>query len=207
MISCLYTSSYALQHIRDWVAPTPPAITGRTANIMSVIDTRWRLNRWFAAIVALAVLGIVSRLVFNEWYFMPRVVRHHLADFAFAALAVTVLSTLACLITPLRLYRRSSKARKVLTVIHMAFVVLAIARGVYIESQDYYGLTGDLGRRMSVIVFKWLGAKNSETFDWWDIVAYIVGGVLVGYLQWRSTRLMSDWWRFPLILRQPARDQ
>jgi hypothetical protein len=174
---------------------------------MSVKDMHWKLNRWFAAILALAVLGTISRLWFNEWYFMPRIIRHHLADFTFAAFVVTVLSSLACLVTPKRYYRQSDKARCILTAIHMTIVVLGIARGLDIERQDYYGLEGDPGRIASVVILDWLGAMNTETFDWWDLVAVSLGGLLVCFLQWRSTRLMRDWRRFPLFLRQPTHDR
>jgi hypothetical protein len=53
---------------------------------------------------------------------------------------------------------------------------------------------------IGVLMSKWLGTPNTETFDWLDILAISLGGIVAIFLQWQSTKNLRSWRRVPLFL-------
>jgi hypothetical protein len=157
-----------------------------------------RVNQPFLWIIVLAVLAIFSRVVLVHYYWVPSVIRFHLADFGFSAVLTVVLSVLANLLTP-AWFRQKHAAGMRAT--HLAIVLIGTLQGLRVEYEDLAGEEQsdfDIG----VLMSKWLGTPNSETFDWWDVVAICLGGVVVLVLQWYATRHIRTWARLPLFLKE-----
>jgi hypothetical protein len=156
-----------------------------------------RINRPFLWILVIAVLAIISRLVLVHHYWVPSLIRFHMADFGFPAVFTAFVSSSINLVTPVRFRLRHYKGMRW---VHLLVAVGGLIQGLRIEFEDLVGEEQsdfDIG----VLMSKYLGAPNSETFDWWDIVAICLGGMLVFYLQWRSTRHIQQWRRSPVILK------
>lgn len=155
-----------------------------------------RINWAFLAIIILAALAILARAVLTEYYPTPRLIRHHLADFGFPAVFTTIFSGLIAILTSVefRLQHTLGLVRA-----HLTVAVLGMLVGLNIEREDYYGEAED-GFDPGAIVTNLLGAPDTDTFDWWDIVAISLGGLLVIYLQWRSTKHIRLWQRLPLFV-------
>jgi hypothetical protein len=157
-----------------------------------------RINRPFACIVILATLAIFSRVVLVHYFWVPSIIRFHLADFGFPAVFTVFLSTIANFITPKRFRDRHVSGLKWM---HLAFAAGGMIQGLRIEYEDLVGEEQsdfDIG----VLLSKWLGTPNTETFDWLDILAISLGGLVVLALQWYSIRQLHSWRRFPLFLRE-----
>ena len=165
-----------------------------------------RLNRWFAAILGMAVVALLARVYVTTMFFIPRIIRHHLADFAFPALITAVITSLVCLLTPRRVFRQGR--RRTIRLWQSAYLLIAVGGMLYgmnIEREDYYGLDEEEGGFDPGALIDYLGIPNTDTFDWWDIVAMALGGTLVLYLQWRSVRHIRGWRWTPLLLeRRPS---
>lgn len=157
-----------------------------------------RINQPFAWIVVIAVMAILGRLVLVHYYWVPSIVRFHLADFGFPAVFTAFLTVIITLLTPERFRQKHSVGMKW---VYLAVALAATIQGLRIEYEDLVGeeqSNFDIG----VLLSKWFGAPNTETFDWWDVFAISLGGVLVLLLQWMSTRQIRRWRRFPLFLKE-----
>lgn len=157
-----------------------------------------RINQPFAWILILALVAIFSRIVLVHHYWVPSIIRFHLADFGFPAVFTVFLTVLINLFTPER-FRQKHPVGMRWT--HLAVVLIAAIQGLRIEYEDLVGEEQsdfDIG----VLMSKWLGTPNTETFDWWDVFAISLGGSVVFLLQWQSTRHIRSWRRFPLFLKE-----
>jgi hypothetical protein len=156
-----------------------------------------RINQPFAWIVVIALAAIVSRVVLVHHYWVPSIIRFHLADFGFPAVITAFLSTLINLFTPEQFRQKHSIGMRWT---HLAIVLASTVQGLRIEYEDLVGEEQsdfDIG----VLMSKWLGTPNTETFDWWDIVAISFGGLVALFLQWHSTKRIRSWKRLPLFLK------
>ncbi len=162
-----------------------------------------RINWPFLCIVVLAILAVFARAILTKYYPAPRILRHHLADFGFPAVVTVVLSSLINLVTPIRM-RLKYAGRFVWA--HLVVVLLGTAQGLNIEYQDYTGADRNNPDDFDpgALIASWLGVQDTDTFDWWDIVAICLGGLLVFYLQWRSTRHIRSWRRGLMFLSPEA---
>jgi hypothetical protein len=155
-----------------------------------------RLNQPFLWLLVIAGLAILSRIVLVHHYWVPSVIRFHLADFGFPAVFTVILSTLINLCTPERFRMHH------LVGIRWTHLIVALAgtiQGLRIEYEDLVGeeqTDFDIG----VLMSKWLGTPNTETFDWLDILAISLGGIVAIFLQWQSTKNLRSWRRVPLFL-------
>lgn len=156
-----------------------------------------RINKPFMWILVIAVLAIVSRLILVHHYWVPSVIRFHLADFGFPAVFTAFLSALINLVTPVGFRLKHGRGMKWT---HMLVAVGGLIQGLRIEFEDLVG-EEESDFDIGVLMSRWFGAPNTETFDWWDVVATCIGGILVLVLQWYSTNRMDAWRRFPLFLK------
>ncbi|MBL8158868.1 hypothetical protein JNJ66_00210 [Candidatus Saccharibacteria bacterium] len=161
-----------------------------------------RINWPYAAILLLAVLAFAFRVYLVEWYWLPRLLRHHMADFGYPAFFTAIFSTFIALLTPRRHRQQGSdRAVRFQTNLHMVIVLLGTLHGFYIELEDHMGWDRDGGFDPGIIL-RWLGAPDTDIFDSMDLVAALAGGIVVILLQWYSTQQLRRWRRFPLLLRQ-----
>jgi hypothetical protein len=158
----------------------------------------WRINKPFAWIVIIAFLAIISRLVLTRYYWVPSIIRFHLADFGFPAVFTFFVSSFINACSPVRFRDMHWRG------LRWTYLIVALAgmiQGLRIEYEDLVGEEQsdfDIG----VLISKFSGTANTETFDWWDVFAICLGGLLVLYLQWQSTRHIQLWRRFPLFLKE-----
>jgi hypothetical protein len=157
-----------------------------------------RINQPFAWMIIIAFAALLGRLVLVHHYWVPSIIRFHLADFGFPTVFTVFFSVLITLFTPERFRQRHPFG---LRLTYLAVGLAATIQGLRIEYEDLVGEEQsdfDIG----VLMSKWFGAPNTETFDWWDVFAISLGGLTVLFLQWRSTRHMRTWMRFPLFLKE-----
>jgi hypothetical protein len=95
-----------------------------------------RLNQPFLWLLVIAGLAILSRIVLVHHYWVPSVIRFHLADFGFPAVFTVILSTLINLCTPERFRMHH------LVGIRWTHLIVALAgtiQGLRIEYEDLVG--------------------------------------------------------------------
>lgn len=157
-----------------------------------------RINQPFAWLGIFAFVAIFSRIILVHHYWVPSIIRFHLADFGFPAVFTVFFTVLINLFTRER-FRQKHHVGMRRT--HLAVVLIATIQGLRIEYEDLVGeeqTDFDIG----VLMSKWLGTPNTETFDWWDVFAISLGGLVVFLLQWQSTRHIRSWRRFPFFLKE-----
>lgn len=175
-----------------------------------------RINWPFAAIVILAVLSVVGRLVLTRYYGVPRFFRHHMADMLFVAFFTATVSS-ALLLAARYVWAPLARGLNWLTRgsthlsegtggrrLHEVVPILGVMVGWWIELEDYLGLDNDAGGGFDPgrIITDWFGAPGTDTFDVGDLVAILIGGLIVLPLQIRATKRIDWWTSTPLLLRE-----
>lgn len=147
--------------------------------------------------MALAFLAVLGRIVLVRYYAVPSLIRWHMADFCFAGFFTFFITSV---IAPFRRRHpaRINQSRR--RFLWLSVPIIGTFWGLWIELEDYLGIDEEEGGFDLGLIIEWTGAPNTDTFDWWDLLAIGLGGVLALYLQHRSVRMIDRWRWTPLML-------
>ena len=159
-----------------------------------------RINWPFALIFLMAFLAVLGRIVLVRYFGVPALIRHHMADFCFAAFFTFVITTIAA---PFRQRSPNKSSRKRRPIYWLGIPVVGTLWGLWIEFEDYFGIDDDdEGWFDPGVIIEWAGAPNTDTFDVRDLAAIAVGGLLTIGLQCLSYNQIDRWRAFPLFLKE-----